>query len=234
MTQTWEDLLFAHWPVPARELAPFVPAPLELDLCDGVAWVGVVPFRMSGVRPRGSIATPYLSAFPEINVRTYVKTPDRNGVWFFSLDATNRLAVRVARAWYGLPYFDARIDVEHDGENIRYHSTRVHRRAAAAAFDASYSPNGPAYQSARGTLDDWFTERYCLFASGRRGRIGYGDIHHAPWPLQPAEAEIRINTMTDWLGVTLPTTKPMIHFARRLDVVAWSVARLGSSVLPLG
>lgn len=234
MTMRWHDLLFLHWPIRPHVLRPLIPAALEIDTFDGWAWIGVVPFRMSGVRPRYVPELRCTSAFPEINVRTYVKTPDRNGVWFFSLDATNRLAVRVARAWYGLPYFDARIDVEHDGENIRYHSTRVHRRAAAAAFDASYGPNGPVYQSARSTLDHWFTERYCLYASGRRGRIGYGDIHHAPWPLQPAEAEIRINTMTDWLGVTLPTTKPMIHFARRLDVVAWSVARLGPSVLPLG
>ena len=226
MTMSWHDLLFLHWPIRPHLLRPLIPAALEVDTFDGWAWIGVVPFRMSGVRPRYAPALGCTSAFPEINVRTYVKARDRSGVWFFSLDATSRLAVRVARAWYGLPYYDARIRVENVGEGVRYHSTRVHRGSRPAEFNASYRPTGPAYRSEGGTLDYWLPERYCLFAADRRGRVGCGDIHHAPWPLQPAEADIESNTMTEWLGITLPATNPVIHFARRLDVVAWSVVRL--------
>ncbi len=226
MTMSWHDLLFLHWPVRPHLLRPLIPAALEVDTFDGWAWIGVVPFRMSGVRPRYAPALHCTSAFPEINVRTYVKACDRSGVWFFSLDAMSRLAVRVARAWCGVPYYDARIRVESAGEIIGYHSTRVHRGASPAEFDASYRPTGPAYLSEGGTLEHWLTERYCLFAADRRGRVGYGDVHHAPWPLQPAEADIETNTMTDWLGLTLPATNPVIHFAGRLDVVAWSVVQL--------
>jgi len=228
MTMSWHDLLFLHWPIRPHLLRPLIPAALELDTFDGWAWIGVVPFRMSGVRPRYAPALRCTSAFPEINVRTYVKAHERSGVWFFSLDATSRLAVRVARAWYGLPYYDARIRVDGVGESVRYRSTRVDRSASAAPaeFAASYCPTGPAYRSEGGTLEHWLTERYCLFAADRRGRVGYGDVHHVPWPLQPAEADIESNTMTRWLGITLPATNPVIHFARRLDVVAWSVVRL--------
>src|SRR6266704_6531932 len=103
MAQRWHDLLFAHWPVPAGELQHLIPTPLTIDTFDGQAWLAVVPFRMSGVRLRGTPAVPWLSAFPELNVRTYVKCEGRPGVWFFSLDAGNPLAVAIARAWFHLP-----------------------------------------------------------------------------------------------------------------------------------
>ncbi len=226
MTMRWHDLLFLHWPVRPHVIRPLVPPALEIDTFDGWAWIGVIPFHMSGVRPRYLPELRCTSAFSEINARTYVKTSDRSGVWFFSLDATSRLAVRVARAWYGLPYYDARISVEHAGETINYHSTRIHRGMAQAEFNASYRPIGPAYHAAPGTLDHWFTERYCLYASDRRGLVGYGDIHHVRWPLQPAEAEVRANTMAEAAGISLPPTEPVLHFARQLSVVAWSIVRL--------
>jgi hypothetical protein len=222
----WHDLLFIHWPIRPQVLRPLIPAALELDTFDGWAWLGVVPFRMTGVRRRYLPEFPYLSAFPEVNVRTYVQTPGRSGVWFFSLDAASRLAVRAARAWYGLPYYDARMRVVQEGETVHYHSTRTHRRAAPAAFDASYAPSGAVYHASPGTLDHWLTARYCLYAADRCGRVGYGDIHHAPWPLQAATADIRVNTMVLPLHIELPHTRPVLHFARRLEVVAWSVVPL--------
>lgn len=220
---SWHDLLFIHWAVRPDVLRPLIPAALELDTFDGWAWIGVVPFRMTGVRPRYTPELSCTSAFPEINVRTYVKTADRSGVWFFSLDATSRLAVRVARTWYGLPYYNALINEERFGEEVNYRSRRVHRGAAPAEFDASYRPVGVGRQTEAGTLEHWLTERYCLFASNRKGRLGYGDIHHVPWSLQPAEAEIRTNTMTEWLGIVLPATPPLLHFARELNVIAWRI-----------
>ncbi len=228
MRMTWRDLLFAHWSVSPDDLRPHVPAALELDTFEGSAWLGVVPFRMDNVRLRGLPALPGAGAFPELNVRTYVQAGGRSGVWFFSLDAASRLAVRGARAWFGLPYFDARMTVKTEGTvetgeavGVHYRSRRIHRRAPPAAFEVTYRPTGPGAPAISGSLDRWLTERYCLFARDRRGTLRSGDIHHAQWQLQPAEAEIRSNTMAEPLGLELPG-EPVLHFARQLDVLAWS------------
>lgn len=228
MRMTWEDLLFAHWPVPAAALRPLVPQALELDFFDGSAWLGVVPFQMSGVRLRGLPPVPGTSAFPELNVRTYVTAEGKPGVWFFSLDAASRIAVRAARAWYHLPYFDARMESLRNGDGITYLSRRTHRRAPPAEFIARYRAMGEIYRSTRGSLEHFLTERYCLYAgdttNAEGSRLWRGEIHHAPWPLQPAEAEITRNTMTAPLGLRLPDTPPLLHFARCLNVVAWPPA----------
>ena len=222
MFMRWHDLLFLHWPVRPELLRPLIPAAVELDAFDGWCWLGIVPFDMTGVRSR---FVPISFAFPELNVRTYVKIPGRSGVWFFSLDATSRLAVRVAR-WLGLPYYDARIKVQPNGDAVHYHSVRVHKKAATAEFNASYRPVGAAYPATPGTLDHWLTERYRLYAAHDPDRIVYGDIHHPPWPLQPAEVELHVNTMTHAIGIELPDTKPICHFARLQEVVAWPVVTL--------
>jgi uncharacterized protein len=218
LSMRWHDLLFLHWPIHPDVIRPMIPRPLDLDTFDGWCWIGVVPFRMTSVRPR---YLPLPLAFPELNVRTYVKTPGRSGVWFFSLDAASWIAVRAARAWYGLPYYDARMSVQMEGDAIRYQSARIHNRAAPTEFSASYRPTAPAYRAAAGTLDHWLTERYCLYVTGKRDRIFYGDIHHETWPLQPTEVELRENTMTRQIGIELPDTKPISYFARYQSVVAW-------------
>jgi uncharacterized protein YqjF (DUF2071 family) len=218
LSMRWHDLLFLHWPIRPDVIRPMIPRPLDLDTFDGWCWIGVVPFCMTGVRPR---YIPLPLAFPELNVRTYVKTPGRSGVWFFSLDAASWIAVRAARAWYGLPYYDARMSVQMEGDAIRYQSARIQNRAAPAEFSASYRPTAPAYRAAAGTLDHWLTERYCVYVTGKRDRIFYGDIHHETWPLQPAEVELRENTMTRQIGIELPDTKPITYFARYQSVVAW-------------
>lgn len=218
MIMHWHDLLFLHWPVRPEVIRPLIPAGLELDTFDGSAWIGIVPFRMTGVRPR---YFPAGLAFPEINVRTYVWTPGRSGVWFFSLDAANRLVVRAARLSYGLPYYDARITIRSEPESVHYQSTRVDKISPGAEFHASYKPTGPVYRSAPETLDRWLTDRYCLYAVERAGRLGYAEIHHAPWPLQAAEVDLRVNTMTNPLAIKLPKTPPLAYFARYLEVIAW-------------
>ena len=222
MAMRWHDLLFLHWPVRPEVIRPLIPPDLELDTFDGSAWIGVVPFRMTRVRPRHFPSFVGL-AFSEINVRTYVWSPGRSGVWFFSLDATNRLAVRTARARYGLPYYDARIDIQSERGRIHYQSIRVDKRSSGAEFGAFYKPTGDVYRSAPGTIDRWLTDRYCLYTVDRAGGAGYAEIHHAPWPLQPAEVELRVNTMTAPLGINLPAVPPLAHFALRLEVVAWRV-----------
>jgi uncharacterized protein YqjF (DUF2071 family) len=232
---TWEDLLFAHWPVPAAALRPLVPPPLDLDTFDGSAWLGIVPFRMRGVRLRGLPAIPGTSAFPELNVRTYVTAEGKPGVWFFSLDAASRIAVRAARAWFHLPYFDARMESWRTGTEVAYSSRRTHRGAPPAEFAARYRPTADAYSPTRGSLEHFLTERYCLYAGDSANadgsRLWRGEIHHQKWPLQPAEAEIMRNTMTAPLALRLPDTPPLLHFARRLDVVAWPPQSLKTSVI---
>ena len=222
MTMRWHDLLFLHWPIRPEVIRPLIPKGLELETFDGSAWIGVVPFRMTGVRRRYLPAVVALE-FPELNVRTYVWTPGRSGVWFFSLDAASRVAVKAARSLYRLPYFDARIKVQSEGETVHYQSKRIDKTGAGAEFDASYRPIGSAYRSAPETLDRWLTDRYCLYTLDRAGRLAYADIHHEPWPLQGAEVELRVNTMTDPLEIKLPSTPPLAHFARYLEVVAWGI-----------
>jgi uncharacterized protein YqjF (DUF2071 family) len=220
MKQKWHDLLFAHWPVSIELLRPHIPAQLEIDTFDGQAWLAVVPFRMSGVRLRGIPALPWLSAFPELNVRTYVTYGAKPGVWFFSLDAGNALAVEIARAWFHLPYYRARMRCEERRSWIEYASHRAHSGAAAATLHGRYRAVGPSFFSRTGTLEHFLTERYCLYALAGQGHLLRGEIHHPPWPLQGAEAEFERNTMAQSLGITLESL-PVLHFSRRQDVVVW-------------
>ena len=146
MLQSWHDLLFAHWPVSQQAMREQVPASLDLDLFQGKAWISVVPFRMSGIRPRYLPALPWLSAFAELNVRTYVVRDGMPGVYFFSLDAANPIAVRLARRFFHLPYFDADMSLSYNADWIEYSSLRTHRGAAAAEFTARYRPSGPVFR----------------------------------------------------------------------------------------
>jgi uncharacterized protein YqjF (DUF2071 family) len=220
MFQRWHQLLFAHWPVPADDLRGLLPRGLDLDLFDGQAWLGVVPFRMSGIHLRGMPPLPGLSAFPELNVRTYVRRGDQRGVWFFSLDAASRPAVYSARRWFHLPYFEAQMELaERDGE-IVYRSRRIHRGAPPAEFGAAYAPIAPVQAARPGTLEEFLIERYCLFAMGPRG-LACGEIHHSPWPIQRALADITINTMAQASGLRIAGPPAELHFARRLDVLIW-------------
>jgi hypothetical protein len=226
MAMQWIDLLFLHWPVPTAALRGLIPSKLSIDTFDGSAWLGVVPFRMAGVRPRFAPSVPWLSAFPELNVRTYVTAEGKPGVWFFSLDAGNPVAVQLARTAFHLPYYNARMTTARSGEEIGYSSRRTHRHAPDALFCGRYAPTGPVYRTSAGSIDHWLTERYCLYSADRKGQVWRGDIHHQPWPLQPAEAEIETNTMTYQIGLKTPTTRPLLHFARRIDVVAWSIEKV--------
>lgn len=228
MAQHWHDLLFAHWSLPPTTLRPLVPAALRLDTFADQAWVGVVPFRMSGVRPRGIVAVPWLSSFPELNVRTYVTAADgsKPGVCFWSLDAANPIAVAIARRWFHLPYFNALMSLQRDGDAITYRSRRTHRDAPPAELLMRYRPTGPVFRAQSGSLEHWLTERYCLYTVTNRNRVMRGEIHHPPWPLQPAAAEFEINTMAQAAGIDLPNSAPLLHFAARLDVVAWPPRRV--------
>ena len=224
MTQTWNDLLFAHWRMDVDAMRPHVPRHFELDVFDGSAWIGIVPFYMTNVAPRGVPSLPWVSEFPELNVRTYVRVGDRPGVYFFSLDAGSTVAVEAARMWLNLPYFLATMRITpHDG-GVAYESRREDGRRAA--LRAKYRPVGTEFSPERGSLEYFLTERYCLYNIDHRGAPYRLDIHHPPWRLARAEAYLAENTMAEASGISLPHTTPLLHFAKRQDMVAWSAASL--------
>ena len=230
MWQIWHDLLFAHWPIDPEALRRTLPPGIEPDLWEGRAWISVVPFHMSGIRLRiQPRAAPWIGAFPELNVRTYVTAPGgaKPGVYFYSLDAGNPVAVALARRWYHLPYFYARMQIREVNGWFEYDSWRVHPGAPRSRFQARYRPTGLGYRSEPGSLEAWLTERYALYTTDGRGRPMIGDIHHIPWPLQPAEGELHFKALVAQHGIELPDIPPVLQFAKRLDVVAWSLARLG-------
>jgi uncharacterized protein YqjF (DUF2071 family) len=225
MTQTWHDLLFAHWPVHAATLRAHVPAAFDLDLFDGSAWVGIVPFHMTNVAPRGVPSMPWISEFPELNVRTYVRVDDRPGVYFFSLDAGSGLAVRAARALLNLPYYLATMTVTVRRNQVGYESRRD-ASTPSAHLSATYRPVGSPFEANRGSLEYFLTERYCLYHLDRRGAPYRLEIHHPPWSLHSAEAVFVSNTIGDAAGLPLPGSQPVLHFAKRQDMVAWAPTTL--------
>jgi uncharacterized protein YqjF (DUF2071 family) len=216
MGQTWEDLLFAHWRVPVQELRSYVPAQLEIEEHDGSAWVGVVPFNLTNLRVRGLLPLPLASSFLELNVRTCVRAADgKPGVWFISLDAASRLAVEAARRTYKLPYFHARMSATSDGEWIAYDCARI--AEPGRVFSGRYRPVGDVASAQPGSLEAFLVERYCLYSTDERNRLYRAEIHHAPWPLQSADAVIELTSIAP---VALEGD-PVCHFSRRQDVLVW-------------
>ena len=216
--QTWCDLLFAHWRVPAEQLRRVVPSVLPLHLYDDrSAWLGITPFVVTGVRLRGTPPLPWLSRFPELNVRTYVELDGKPGVYFVSLDAARRASVIVARRTYRLPYFHARMSVDKAGGRMNYRSERIDPSGPQARFRGAYRP-------AAGRSDDhlarWLAERYCAYTLDDQQRPLRVDIHHPPWPLQPAEAELDAQGMADQIGIRLEGD-PLLHFSARQDTLIW-------------
>lgn len=218
MQQTWEHLLFLHYPVSCNFLRDQIPADLAIDTFDGSAWIGVVPFDMKGVTLRGFPAPSLLCDFPEINVRTYVVRDGKPGVWFFSLDITNPLGVWVARNFFHLPYYRAQIQVRESGKKIHYQEDRLDRK-----FDAIYKPQGLREFSDQ-SFERWCSERYCLYTVDKNGRLYRGEIHHPQWPLEIAEFELQTNTLVDPFPVGSP--HPSILYSRSIDVIVWSLDRI--------
>ena len=217
MGQTWDELLFAHWRAPADALRSRLPDGLELDLFEDEAWIGITPFRVTGLRARGLPPLPLISSFLEVNTRTYVTAGGKPGIWFFSLDAESDLAVQAARRVYKLPYVPADMRAHWRDGRLRYESTR--RGGERAALRVGYRPIGDVIDADPSSLAHFLTERYCLYAEDA-GRLKRAEIHHGPWPLQPAEAEIEENTMPP-SGIELLDEPPLLHFSARQDVVIW-------------
>ena len=216
--QTWCDLLFAHWRVPLEQLRRVVPHTLPLHLYDdGMPWLGITPFVVTGIHLRGTPPLPWVSHFPELNVRTYVELDGKPGIYFFSLDAARRAAVLGARRSYRLPYFHARMSADKVGARVDYESERIDRSGPRARFRGSYSPAGPGGDD---HLARWLAERYCAYTVDKRLRPLRIDIHHPPWPLQSAEGRLEAQGMADPLGINLEG-EPLLHFSARQDTLIW-------------
>jgi uncharacterized protein YqjF (DUF2071 family) len=220
LRQSWRDLLFVHWPVPATRVRRFVPADLEVDELDGATWVGIVPFAIEHLSWRFMPDLPYFSAFPELNLRVYVIKDGKPGVWFISLDADNAAAVAGARALFALPYYRASIAMTRRRHEVEFESVR--RRQRDVALAVRYRAEGEAAEPRPGTLEHFLTERYCLYSMHRDGRLHRLEIHHPPWRLRRAVATIELNTLAAGQGFLIDSAEPpLLHFSERQDVLAW-------------
>jgi uncharacterized protein YqjF (DUF2071 family) len=231
MAQTWENLLFAHWPVAPERLRPLLPETIPLDVREGSAWVGVTPFRVGALRLRGTPHVPGLTAFPELNVRTYTTIDGKPGIWFMSLDAASAFAVAGARRVYRLPYFRARMETRPEGDWIDYRSRRVSSDGEPAEFAGRYRPAGAESTPAPDSLEHWLTERYCLYTLDEHGAVLRGEIHHPPWTIRAADADFEVNTMAEPYGLDLHSPAPLLHFARRQDVLIWPLRAVSARVI---
>jgi uncharacterized protein YqjF (DUF2071 family) len=215
MRQSWRDLTFLHWRYGVEDVRRVVPASLELDVCDGSAWVGLVPFSVAGLTLPKAPAVPWLSNFAETNVRTYVVDPTgRRGVWFFSLDAARLAAVIGARSWYALPYYWSKMRVRCDGKSASYSSARRHGPRAASHVEIEIGER----LDVQDELEVFLTARFRLYAL-RAGRLWRADVEHPVWPLQRARAERIDDTLVTAAGLPEPRGEPLVHFARTIDVL---------------
>ena len=225
MHQNWGKLLFIHWAINAELLRPLIPTQLSIDTLDGKAWIGVVPFTMWGIRASCLPPIPGTSAFHELNVRTYVHSKGVPGVWFFSLDAANSLAVWGARTFYHLPYFNAEMSLEQQGSRIEYSSKRQDARGAAAELRAVWTIGEPLPRAQPGSIEFFLTERYCLY-SHHRDQLYRSRIFHQPWPLQSATLDSYQSTMIESSGIEEPTAEPLLHYAESLGVDIWPLRKV--------
>ncbi|MHB1560371.1 MAG: YqjF family protein [Isosphaeraceae bacterium] len=233
MRQQWRDLLFLHWPISPEVLRPLVPPHLELDLFEGQAYVGLVPFTMKGVRPVGLPAVRGLSSFHETNVRTYVHHAGRDpGVWFFSLDAANAIAVALARRFFHLPYFPARMFLEREAravadapQPIVYAGVRLRSDPRPASYLIRAVPAGPVHTAEPGELEHFLIERYLLYTLVD-DRVYVGQVHHRPYPVQSAAVLSLDEALLRAAGIPRPDLRPLAHFASGVDVKVYVICQV--------
>lgn len=216
--------MFLHWPLPPEVVATTLPPGIELDVYGGMAWLAVVPFQLS-FAPRGLHVSPYRRRFDELNLRTYVRRNGLPGVYFYSLDAGDPFSVLMARTFYRLPYLNADMASHWDdaSERVHFHSRRTHRGQPEAVFQATYQPTGAPFRPEPGSLEEFLLNRFTLFTPGPGACWLKAEIHHPPWPLQPAGCEVNLNTLPASAGFSLtdPLQPPVAHYVRSMDMVAW-------------
>ena len=207
MYQEWRHLRFLHWRIPATQIQSRLPAGLHVDTFDGSAWLGIVPFKMARVRPRFLPCVPGLSDFLELNLRTYVYDDQgRPGVWFFSLDANQALAVLIARKAFNLPYEVAAMQsLKSQGELI--YQSRRKSDSVEQSFRYPLQPTN-AQISSPDTLEFFLLERYRLFAETKSGQIISGQVHHEPYEFAPCEVPAYSTRLFELNGFEAPSNPP--------------------------
>ena len=226
MRQNWRNLLFLHWEVPMESLRQLVPPELEIDTFDGKAYVGLVPFSMRDIRPRGLPAVSFLSHFNEVNVRTYVHFRGCDpGVWFFSLDAANPVAVQIARGLFKLPYFYAVMESKISGSECTYSSERLWPKPIPASCELKYAPAGSVVHAVPGSLDHFLVERYILYSMSGRN-LFQGRVHHTPYGVQSAELISMTENLVLRSGIVLPDASPLVHYSAGVDVRVYGIKRV--------
>ncbi|EMA68922.1 hypothetical protein C461_04807 [Halorubrum aidingense JCM 13560] len=227
LEMTWRDALFLHWPVAPAVVAETLPDGVSVATHDGDAYLSVVAFVMADIRPRG---VPLGLSFPELNLRTYVEGPDGPGVYFYNLDADDRVGVAVARRLFALPYYRATMEVTHErgeapagDDAVRFVSRRTHPGVSSARFDATYEPTGPPFTADSGSLDSFLVENYRFYADGTR--LYRGEIDHDPWRLREGAADVRVNTLFEANGFESRTEAPIVRYAEPIAVSADRIRR---------
>ena len=226
LSQRWNDLLFVHWPVAESAMAALLPEWLQADVFQGSAWLGAVPFWLDRVKIRGTPCIPGLGRFPDLNLRTYVRdqftgTP---GIYSFSIDAGSLMAVLAARTVYHLPYHWAEMRMDQRSEREFAFFSRRRLAAKEIIFNAHYRGLGPTSKLANprpGSLEHFLSDRSWLFSTNRAGAPVRAHLHHVPWPLEEAEAEIERNDLPASIGLRLPDCEPILYYSRRLAVYLW-------------
>jgi uncharacterized protein YqjF (DUF2071 family) len=224
MYQSWGTLLFLHWQIPVAALRPMIPAHLSIDTFDGSAWISVTPFTVWGARPAFMPPLPWLSAFHEINVRTYVHREGMPGVWFFSLDASSLAAVIGARSLFHLPYHHARMLLQQRESTVIYRTTRK-GAGPAAVFDATWICGADLPPAEPGSLEFFLVERYCLYTA-KNGSVYRCRIFHHPWPLHKAALASCESTMIEAAGLPAPHGEPLLQGGGPVHVAVWPIEKL--------
>jgi uncharacterized protein YqjF (DUF2071 family) len=232
MAQDWDHLLYLHYRVSAEQISRLLPAELEVEQYDGSAWLSVIPLRIAQVHLRNMVPIPGTADFDELNVRTYVTHRGIPGVYFLSIDASSRLASALARSSFNLPYHTSTMAFESIGGD--YHAVSTRADDPAVRFEAHYRPTGRPVSGAPAALTLALAERYCLYTTGRRGRLLRGDISHLPWTVQEVEATVECNDLLAANGVDVLDPEPSMAYSEGSVSRCWPVrsARVLARIWP--
>jgi len=227
MRMAWSQALLLHWPLPPKTVRRLLPKELEIDTYDSKAWISILHYRVRGVRPIMGPSIPWFSSFLQTEVRTYVTHHGDPGVYFFSLDASNPVAVWLARTVFRLPYFRAEMQLRRSGESFRLSCLRTHQGARGAEFECQWTPREPLPPTSRDELVPFLTERNRLFAP-HAGKVLTCSVQHEPWPLRHAHVSALETSLFEATGLPEPEGPPIAHHCDALGLEIWPLREISA------